>query len=91
MSVMKFDVEKCDKRINFGLWKVQVKDLLIKSRLHKALKGEPITASCEDFAIFEVSKSAVSDEDWEDLDLKAGSTIRLCLAKNILENVSMGF
>ena len=30
----------------------------------------------------------MSDEDWEKLDLKAASTIRLCLAKNILANVS---
>ena len=63
MSVMKFDVEKFYKRINFGLWKVQVKDLLIQSRLHKALKGEPITSSGEDSTRFEVSKSTISDED----------------------------
>ena len=31
MSAMKFDVEKFDGRINFGLWQVQVKDLLIRS------------------------------------------------------------
>ena len=43
MSAMKFDVEKFDGRINFGLWQVQVKDLLIKSGLHKALKGKPTT------------------------------------------------
>ncbi|KAK6151362.1 hypothetical protein DH2020_013997 [Rehmannia glutinosa] len=29
----------------------------------------------------------MSDEDWEDLDLRAASTIRLCLAKNVLANV----
>ena len=43
MLAMKFYVEKFDGRINFGLWKVQVKDLLIKSKLHKALKGKPTT------------------------------------------------
>ena len=32
-------------------------------------------------------RSTVSDEDWEELDLKVASTIRLCLAKNILANV----
>jgi hypothetical protein len=37
-TAMKFDIEKFDGRINFGLWKVQVKDVLIQSRLHKALK-----------------------------------------------------
>ena len=42
---------------------MQVKDLLIKSRLHKALKGKNTTISSEDSTRFEVSKSAVSDED----------------------------
>ena len=87
MSMMKFDVEKFDGIINFSLWLVQVKDLLIQSRLHKALKGKPTTASSEDFARFEASKSTVSDEDWEELDLKSANTIRLCLANNILANV----
>ena len=39
MSAMKFDVEKYDGRINFGLWQVQAKDLLIQSGLHKVLKA----------------------------------------------------
>ncbi|RYR60790.1 hypothetical protein Ahy_A04g017851 [Arachis hypogaea] len=30
--------ENFDGRINFGLWQVQVKDVLIQSGLHKALK-----------------------------------------------------
>ena len=63
MLAMKFDVEKFDGRINFGLWQVQVKDLLIRSGLHKALKGKPTIASCEDSTRFEVSKFTVSDED----------------------------
>ena len=86
-KAMKFDVEKFDRRIIFGLWQVQVKDLLIQSWLHKALKGKPTTASGEGSAESDVSKSVVSDEDWEELDLKAASTIRLCLEKNILANV----
>jgi len=35
---MKFDIEKFDGRINFDSWKVQAKDVLIQSGLHKALK-----------------------------------------------------
>jgi hypothetical protein len=35
---MNFDIEKFNGRINFGLWKVQVKGVLIQSGLHKALK-----------------------------------------------------
>jgi hypothetical protein len=34
-SEMKFDIEKFGRRINFGLWKVQVKDVRIQSGLHK--------------------------------------------------------
>ncbi|ESR45251.1 hypothetical protein CICLE_v10003098mg [Citrus x clementina] len=44
-SPVKFEIEKFDGRINFGLWQVQVKDVLIQSGLHKALKGKPSPAS----------------------------------------------
>jgi hypothetical protein len=71
-SAMKFDIEKFDGRINFGLWKVQVNDVLIQSGLHKALKG---------------NTSKMEADKWEELDLRAASAIRLCLAKNVLANV----
>ncbi|KAL5756363.1 hypothetical protein ACOSQ2_021109 [Xanthoceras sorbifolium] len=48
-SLIKFDVEKFDGRINFGLWQVQVKDMLIQSRLHKVLKGKPTPISNSDY------------------------------------------
>ncbi|KAL5854313.1 hypothetical protein ACOSQ4_004115 [Xanthoceras sorbifolium] len=38
LSSLKFGVEKFDGKINFGLWQVQVKDVLIQSGLHKVLK-----------------------------------------------------
>lgn len=68
-------------RINFGLWQVQVKDTLIQSGLHKALKGNqtPIgkgsTINITDETISTTSKLTMSDEDWEDLDLRAASAI----------------
>ncbi|KAL5804347.1 hypothetical protein ACOSQ3_031147 [Xanthoceras sorbifolium] len=37
-SSLKFSVEKFDGKINFSLWQVQVKDVLIQSGLHKVLK-----------------------------------------------------
>ncbi|RYR36624.1 hypothetical protein Ahy_A09g041590 [Arachis hypogaea] len=43
-SAVKLEIEKFDGRINFGLWQVQVKDVLIQSGLHKALK-EKISVS----------------------------------------------
>lgn len=39
-SPMKIDIEKFDG-INFGLWQVQVKDMLVQSGLHKVLNGRP--------------------------------------------------
>ncbi|KAJ0624083.1 putative RNA-directed DNA polymerase [Helianthus annuus] len=82
-SPMRFDVEKYDGRINFGLWQVQVKDVLIQSGLHKALRGKPTPVSSKDSS----GTSKDDDEEWEDLDLRAASAIRLCLAKNVLANV----
>ena len=46
MSATKFDVEKFDGKINFALWQVQVKDLLIQSGLYKVLNARliPLTS-----------------------------------------------
>ena len=56
---------------------------MIQHGLHKALKGKSITVS----GIDSEKSSTVGDDDWEELDLRASSAIRLCLAKNILANV----
>ena len=82
-SPMRFDVEKFDGRINFGLWQVQVKDVLIQSGLHKALRGKPTPVSSGDSS----RTSKIDNEEWDDMDLRAASAIRLCLAKNVLANV----
>ncbi|MED6220875.1 hypothetical protein PIB30_049002 [Stylosanthes scabra] len=37
-SAVRFDIEKFDGRMFFGLWQVQVKDVLIQSGLHKMRK-----------------------------------------------------
>ncbi|KAL5751973.1 hypothetical protein ACOSP7_022141 [Xanthoceras sorbifolium] len=47
-SHVRFDVEKFNGRINFRLWQVQVKDVLIQSGLHKVLKGKPTPVSSGD-------------------------------------------
>ena len=82
-------MEKFDGKINFGLWQVQVKDVLIQSGLHKALKDKPTPVPSTDpaKATSSSSISSMSEEDWEDFDLRAASAIRLCLAKNVLANV----
>ena len=58
--------------------------------LHKALKGKLTIASSTDSGKSSTVgdfKSSMSDDDWEELDLRVASAIRLCLAKNILANV----
>ncbi|KAL5972789.1 hypothetical protein ACLOJK_039595 [Asimina triloba] len=84
----------------------KVKDILIQSGLHKALKGKstpkvsssttpevgsgttPGVSSGTSVTGDELkSRSVMSNEDWEDLNLRAASAIHLCLAKNILANV----
>ena len=92
--MVRYDVEKFDGKINFGLWQVQVqvKDLLIQSGLHKALKGKVIPEKDGDTRTTSTNasvtgKAEMSDDDWEDLDLRAVSAIRLNLAKNVLANV----
>ena len=79
MQSLKFGIERFNGRMNFGLWQIQVKDILIQYGLHKRLRGIPASGSSDG-----VEKSGTSDIDWEDLDLRAASSIRLCLAKNIL-------
>jgi len=49
--------------------------LLVQQGLHKTLQGK-------------VSKPAgTSVEDWEEMDLKAASTIQLCLTDEVMYNV----
>ena len=46
--MIRFDIEKFDGKMNFGLWQVQVKDILIQYGLHKALKGKSTPTNPED-------------------------------------------
>jgi hypothetical protein len=82
MQSLKFGIERFDGRMNFGLWQIQVKDILIQYGLHKTLRDIPASGSSDG-----AGKSGTSNLDWEDLDLRAASSIRLCLGKNILANV----
>lgn len=47
MFGMKIDIEKFDERINFGLWQIQAKVVMIQSKLHKAYEhfhGMPLVS-----------------------------------------------
>jgi hypothetical protein len=75
MQSSKFEVEKLSGKSNFDLWTLKMQDLLVQQGLQKAL----------------VDKSkktiAMTNEEWEDLDAKAFSTIRLCLVDDVLFNI----
>ena len=49
--------------------------LLMQHDLHKTLQGKPSKPTC------------TSDMDWEEMDLKAASTIQLCLTDEMMYNV----
>jgi len=75
MTNAKFEVEKFIGKNNFALWKLKVWDWPVQQGLHKVLDG--------------VRKKHVDmiDLDWEDLDAQDLSTIRLCLADEVLFNI----
>jgi hypothetical protein len=60
---------------NFELWKLKMWDLLVQQGLQKALVGKT------------KKPTSMTDEDWEDLDARALSTIRLCLEDEVLFNI----
>jgi hypothetical protein len=72
-STMKFDIEEFDRRINFGLWKVQVKNVRIQSGLHKCGKSGHLKRNCPGGAVSEkdseASASNVSFVPGDDGDL----------------------
>eukprot|EP01018_Ginkgo_biloba_P027656 Gb_41806 [translate_table: standard] len=72
----KFEVEKFNGKNSFELWKLKVRDLLVQQGLQKALAGKA------------KKPTSMTDEDWEDLDARALSTIRLCLADDVLFNIA---
>ena len=60
LNLLRFDVENFDKNINFDLWQVQVRNLLIQCELQKVLGRDSIKGSMKDS-----DKSSMSDEDCE--------------------------
>ena len=74
-SIAKVDVVKFDGTGNFGLWQRRVKDLLVQQGLVKALYGKAR------------KPEMMTDDEWEELNMKAVSTIQLCLADELMYNV----
>lgn len=71
----KCSVEKFDGCGNFSLWQIRVKDMLVQQGLIRVLRGRGKLST------------AVKDEEWKDLDEKATSTIRMCVADQVLFNI----
>ena len=71
----KFEIEKFNGSNNFELWKVKMRDMLIQQGTEKALVGK--TKKPYD----------MSNEDWNEIDEKDLSVIRLCLVDDVLFNI----
>uniref|UniRef100_A0A2N9EGT6 CCHC-type domain-containing protein n=1 Tax=Fagus sylvatica TaxID=28930 RepID=A0A2N9EGT6_FAGSY len=70
-SIATVGLVKFDGTGNFGLWQRRVKDLLVQQGLVKALYGKT------------KKPEKMTDDEWEELDMKAVSTIRLLLADEV--------
>ena len=71
VKVGKYEIEKFNGKNDFSYWRMQMKNLLISQKLHKALAGK------------EKKPESMKDEDWEELDLEARSAIILCLERDV--------
>jgi hypothetical protein len=71
-----FEVEKFSGKNNFELWKLKMRDLLVQQGLQKVLEGKT------------KKPTRMIDEDWEDLNARALSTICLCLGDEVLVNIT---
>ena len=74
-SIATVDLVKFDGTGNFGFWQRRVKDLLVQQGLVKALYRKT------------KKPEKMTDDEWEELDMKAVSTIRLLLADEVMYNV----
>uniref|UniRef100_A0A2N9FHB7 CCHC-type domain-containing protein n=1 Tax=Fagus sylvatica TaxID=28930 RepID=A0A2N9FHB7_FAGSY len=74
-SIATVGLVKFDGTGNFGLWQRRVKDLLVQQGLVKALYGKT------------KKPEKMTDDEWEELDMKAVSTIRLLLADKVMYDV----
>ena len=75
MATMKLDIEKFDRSVNFGLWQVKMRAILIQNGVHKAIDG------------VEKMPEGMSASRWEEIDSKALLAIQLCLCNEVLREV----
>lgn len=75
MPNTKFEIEKFTGKNNFSLWQRRMKDILIQQGVSKALLGK------------EKMPADMKEADWDELDAKAASSIRLNLGDDVIHNV----
>ena len=75
MAIMKLDIEKFDRSVNFGLWQVKMKAIFLQNEVHEALDGE------------EKKPEGTNEAKWEEMDVKALFAIQLYLSNKILRKV----
>jgi hypothetical protein len=93
-SSSRIEIEKfnCKK---FELWKIKMEDLLVEKEQWIAVDPDTQPTGTQPTGTRSTSTqptstppTGMSKEDWEKLDRRARSTIRLCLADSVLLNVS---
>ena len=73
VSTSRIEIEKFNGQ-NFELWKLKMEDLLVDREQWIAVD-------------LGMKPTATSQEDWDKLERRARSTIRLCLSNSMLLNV----
>ena len=68
----RFEIEKFDRNVSFGIWQVKMRAILTQQGLQKALLG------------VQKMSSNLSEEEKQDLDERALAVIQLCLSNEVL-------
>ncbi|CAA7035706.1 unnamed protein product [Microthlaspi erraticum] len=70
---LNYELLRFDGKENFSLWQLQVKDLLSKQGMENALLNQ--------------KPRSITEDDWDEMQDHALSTIRLCLSDDITKQV----
>jgi hypothetical protein len=69
---VKFEIEKFNGKKNVEIWKVKMHDLLVQQGMVKAFLGKA------------KQPATITDEEWDEIDVRALSAICLCLVNDVL-------
>jgi len=86
-SIIKVDIQKFDGEISFNLWNVQMTAVLIQHGLWKVVQQphvKPEKMTEEQWAADQKTRrGSLTDDEWNELELKALSVMQLCLAPRL--------